>query len=238
MSRSDPPDNVDAGREWAQADLATGNGIAAAVRGIKVIVHAASNPYRGRLRATDVEGTRRLLAAARREGISNFVYVSIVGVDKIPFFYYRVKHEVERLVEESGVPFTISRSTQFHAFVDNGFRAAARMPFVLPLPRGLRAQSIDTGDYADYLLQYVDQAAEGRIADAGGPQLLAAEAMARPWLAASGTRRRLLTVPAGGKIIRAYREGHHTAPDRAVGNLTWEEWLGRKYGDLIRSKNG
>src|SRR4051812_20851639 len=89
--------------EWVRADLATGAGVDAAVAGADVLIHAASSPRRDTA-VTDVEGTRRLLAAARAAGVAHVVYVSIVGVDRIPLAYYRAKRDAELAVEAAGVP--------------------------------------------------------------------------------------------------------------------------------------
>jgi nucleoside-diphosphate-sugar epimerase len=51
-----------------------------AVRGTETIIHCASSPFR-KARQTDVEGTRGLLEAAAKAGVSHFVYISIVGID-------------------------------------------------------------------------------------------------------------------------------------------------------------
>ena len=65
-----------------------------AVRDVDVIVHCASSPRK--TRQIDVEGTERLLEVADRAGVSHFVFISIVGVDRNPYFpYYRMKLEVE-----------------------------------------------------------------------------------------------------------------------------------------------
>lgn len=52
-----------------------------------IVVHPASNA-RGYSEAVDVRGTERLLDAAADAIIANFVYVSIVGIDEIPYIYY------------------------------------------------------------------------------------------------------------------------------------------------------
>src|SRR5689334_10174396 len=70
----------------AAADLSTGHGLAEAVRGVDAVVHLASAPYQGRRTVeVDVEGTRRLLAAARASGVRHLLDVSIVGVDRVPW---------------------------------------------------------------------------------------------------------------------------------------------------------
>jgi uncharacterized protein YbjT (DUF2867 family) len=230
MSRRPRPPNLAPSREWVRADLATGKGLAGAVRDVDVVVHAASKPY-GRLRETDIDGTRRLIGAARQAGVSHLMYVSIVGVDRIPFFYYRAKLLVERIIAESGVPYSISRATQFHSFIDRVLHILNRTPVVLLLPDGgFVAQSIDAGDYADYLVPYIGETAAGRIPDAAGPKVMRAEEMARLWLRARGSRKPILRLPLIGASARAFREGHNTAPEHVAGAVTWEMWLARSYG--------
>src|SRR3954469_1484686 len=68
------------GVHWAQGDLLTGDGVDAAVDGIEVVVHCATQATRDK----DVASTETLIAAARRAGVAHIVYVSIVGIDRIP----------------------------------------------------------------------------------------------------------------------------------------------------------
>src|SRR5690554_5733783 len=117
MSRRAPQPGEDAGVEWAQADINTGDGLPAAVRDVDTIIHAASAGFGDSYRA-DVQGTRRLLEAAREAGVGHFIYISIVGIDRIDYEYYRHKLEAEKLIEQSGMPFSILRAPQFHALVD------------------------------------------------------------------------------------------------------------------------
>src|SRR2546430_2853347 len=59
-------------------------------------------PYTTLFRS-DVAATRRLIETARRNEDPHLVYISIVGVDEVPFFYYRAKLATERLIERSGL---------------------------------------------------------------------------------------------------------------------------------------
>ncbi len=70
------------GAQVCPADLSTGAGLAEAVAGATAIVHCATDPRRPR--AVDVGGTERLLSVARDAGRPHVLYVSIVGVDRIP----------------------------------------------------------------------------------------------------------------------------------------------------------
>ena len=91
---------------WVAADLATGEGVREAVRGVDAIVHLASSPTK--TRNTDVEGTRRLVAAAKAAGVRHLLFVSIVGIDRVPLPYYKLKAETEAVIRGGGVPFTKS----------------------------------------------------------------------------------------------------------------------------------
>ncbi len=54
--------------------------------------------------SVDVQGTRLLLEYARNAGVGHFIYISIVGVEQIPFAYYRHKLQAETLIQDSVVP--------------------------------------------------------------------------------------------------------------------------------------
>jgi uncharacterized protein YbjT (DUF2867 family) len=224
-SRSPPTDDDN----WQALDLAEGTGIAAAVEGVDVVVHAATAP-RGDSEAVDVRGTGRLLEAAAESGVSNFLYVSIVGVDDVPFSYYQHKHEAERLVESSGVPSTIVRATQFHSFVGGLLDAVSRLP-VWPLPAGFQAQPIAVDEVADAVLGHATPEAAGRVPPVGGPEVRTLGDLARAYRSARGFRRAVVGLPLPGKVASGFRAGHNTCPDRAVGTVTWEEWLETEYGE-------
>lgn len=225
MSRSAAPAARAGGREWARADLVSGDGLETAVTGVDVVMHGASDP-RGDPRATDVEGTGRLVEAARRAGVRHLVYPSIVGIDRIPYPYYQAKLEAERRVAASGVPHTTVRITQFHSFVDAILSRVGRF-LVMPLPTKARIQSIAVEEAAALLLGYAEGPAAGRAPDAGGPEILTLGEMARSWIGARRLRRWVVHAPFPGGLARAFREGHGTAPGGRVGKETWEEWLRR-----------
>ncbi|MFZ0004087.1 MAG: NAD(P)H-binding protein, partial [Trebonia sp.] len=128
-----------------QVDLTTGAGLAAALDGCQVVVDASSSPPRTAA-AVLVAGNRRLLDAGREAGVEHHVCVSIVGCDRLPIGYYRVKTEQEDVVVQGPVPWTIVRATQFHELIAGFFGAAARYG-VVPAPRGV-LQPIAAADAA------------------------------------------------------------------------------------------
>jgi len=214
--------------EWAQAQIGTGEGLAEAVAGVDAIVHCASSPFR-RTREVDVEGTRRLLESAKAAGVSHFVYISIVGIDRIPLSYYKAKLAAERLIEESGVPYSILRAPQFHTLVDQILRNLLRLPIGF-YPAGFKFQPIDPGEVAERIVQQVGAGPGGRLPDIAGPEVRSAGELARVWLKARGKRRLLLPLPLFGKVAAGFRAGYNCAPDSKYGRITWAEWLSRRYG--------
>ncbi|GIH90461.1 SDR family oxidoreductase [Planobispora siamensis] len=200
-------------------DLTTGAGLAEAVEGVRTIVHLASDPFK---RGADVEAARRLIAAA--PGGTHLVYVSIVGVDRHPYSYYRTKHEVEGMIERSGLPYTILRATQFHDLIRYGARMLARLP-VMFVPAGTSFQPIEAEDVAERLAELAVGEPAGRVPDLGGPEVLGAAEIARIYLRATGRRRPVLPVPIPGRVFAAFRGGVHMVPGRRDGRVTFEKFL-------------
>ena len=92
-------------------ELRSGRGLEDAVADVDAIVHCASGVWRAR--TTELDGMRNLIAATGTAR-PHLIYISIVGVDRIPYFYYRAKLDAERTLERSELPWTILRATQFH----------------------------------------------------------------------------------------------------------------------------
>ncbi|CAA9298272.1 MAG: hypothetical protein AVDCRST_MAG68-194 [uncultured Gemmatimonadetes bacterium] len=224
--RSGPPQG--AGVEWARSDLATGEGLEAAVREVDTIIHAASSP-RADTERIDVQGTMRLLEAARRAGVRHFLYVSIVGIDRVPFAYYRHKLAAERQVEAGRVPWTILRGTQFHDLVDGLFAGMMKLPVGF-LPRDFRSQPVHVDDFADALWECVAAPPARHAPEVGGPEVLRFGEMIHSWMAAHGVKKPVLHLPLPGALATALRQGRATTPGRAVGTVTWKEWLHARYG--------
>ncbi|CAN5861164.1 NAD(P)H-binding protein [soil metagenome] len=217
-------------------DLLTGAGLESAVRGIDTIVHCATSPFR-KAHRVDVEGTGRLLEAAAGAGVSHLVYISIVGIDLAASYpYYRVKLGAEQMVEGSPVPYTILRATQFYDFVLMALRFLDRLP-VMPIPEGFLGQPIDAGEVADRLVELALSGPAGRVPDIGGPEVNTLAHAARVYLEMMDWRRRILELPVPGKTARAFREGALVCPDRAYGEIRWEDFLRSEIGKR-ENRNG
>jgi len=223
--------------EYVTGDLATGEGIDAAVAGVGTVVHCAGSPK------GDEDKARHLVTAASRAGaaIGHLVYISVVGADRVPmasgidramFGYFGSKLAAERIVAESGLPWTTLRATQFHDLTFATVQQMAKLP-VIPVPSGFRFQPIDSGEVADRLVELALGTPAGRVSDMGGPRAYQMSDLVRSFLRPSDRRQRpILPLWMPGKAARAFREGANLAPDRAVGRRTWEEFLAMRVSGL------
>src|SRR5215210_4634007 len=143
------------GIQFMTGDLATGEGIEAAVDGVATIVHCAGS------NKGDEDKARNLVRAASRAGAAHLVYISVVGADRIPlgsrvdramFGYFGSKLAAERVVADSGLPFTTLRATQFHDLILTVAQQMAKLPLI-SAPAGFRFQPVDADEVAARLTE-------------------------------------------------------------------------------------
>ncbi|MFF4442942.1 SDR family oxidoreductase [Streptomyces sp. NPDC001621] len=202
-----------------------GPGLDTALAGVETVVHCASSPRGG-----DEKAAAHLIEAARRATVGHLLYISIVGVDRVPFGYYRSKLAVERQIEDSGLGWTVLRTTQFHDLVVSVLRGLAKSP-VLVLPAGVADQPVEVTEVAGRLAELAVAAPAGRVSDMGGPEVRSFDSLARSYLRATGRRRPIVRLPFFGKAYGAFRAGGHLAPDHAVGKVSFEQHLAHRFGD-------
>jgi uncharacterized protein YbjT (DUF2867 family) len=216
--------------EWVVADLATGAGVDAAVTGMAAVVHLASAATGGRAAdRVDVAGTRRLATAAGRAGVRHLLYISIIGVDRVPIGYYRRKLAAEEIVAGGAAPWTILRASQFPQLLDTILRAASRLGPVIGDPAVL-AQPVDPRDLADRIAGRLTDGPVERTEEYAGPRVLRFDEAARSWLAARHSRRPLLPVRIPGRTGRELRAGALTTQQPETGRLGWADYLADTYG--------
>jgi len=206
-----------------QVDLTTGAGLAAALDGCQVVVDASNGPPRAAA-ATLVAGNRRLLDAGREAGVEHHVCVSIVGCDRLPVKYYKVKTQQEDVVAGGPVPWTIVRATQFHELVATLFGAAARY-WVVPALRGV-LQPVAAAEAAHAVADVaVGEPRRGRV-EVAGPEVIPVGDLAATWLRNVGRQALLVPVPVPGRVGRALRDGWLTAARPDVrGSVTFAAWM-------------
>jgi uncharacterized protein YbjT (DUF2867 family) len=218
------------GVEYMTGDLATGQGIEAAVAGVGIIVHLAGSAKGDEIKA------RHLVGAASRAGVRHLVYISVVGADRVPivsgidramFGYFGAKLAAERIVSDSGVPWTTLRATQFQEAFLKVAEGMAKLP-VLPVPTGFQFQPVAAREVAARLVELALGSPAGLVPDIAGPRTYEMADLIRGYLRASHKRRLIVPVPTMGKAADAMRAGATLSPERAVGHRTWEDLLAER----------
>ena len=166
----------------------TGEGLTEAMAGTQVVIDLANSPSfedRAVLEFFETSG-RNLLAAEAAAGVRHHVALSIVGTDRTPDNgYFRAKVAQEQLIEASGIPYTIIRSTQFLEFL-GGIAASSAEGNIVRLSPGL-FQPIAADDVAPIVAEVALAAPRNGIVEIAGPERAPFHDNRRP-LSAGGRR--------------------------------------------------
>src|ERR671933_1048050 len=149
----------------------TGEGLAEALAGAQVVVDLANAPSwedKAVLEFFETSG-RNLLAAEVIAGVRHHVALSIVGTDRTPDNgYFRAKVAQEQLIEASGLPYTIIRSTQFLEFL-GGIADLSADGNIVRISPGL-FQPIAADDVAAIVADVALAAPRNGIVEIAGPE--------------------------------------------------------------------
>jgi uncharacterized protein YbjT (DUF2867 family) len=174
----------------------TGEGLAEAVAGAHTVVDVSNSPSWA---DDDVlnfftTSTRNLLDAERAAGVQHHVALSIVGADRAAASgYMRAKIAQEKLITESGTPYTIVRATQFFEFVE-GIADSLTDGDTVRAPHGA-FQPIAAADVATAVTRASVGDPAGLI-NIAGPEKQGMDDFIRTRLAATGDARQVVTDPA------------------------------------------
>ena len=207
----------------------TGEGVKGAVAGAQVVIDLANSPSfedEAVLEFFETSG-RNLLPAETAAGVRHHVALSIVGTDRMPDNgYFRAKVAQEKLIEASGIPFTIIRSTQFMEFL-RGIAAESKDRNVVRLSPGL-FQPIAADDVAAIVAEVAVAAPRNGIVEIAGPERAPFNEIVARYLKAIGDARQVVSDPEarywGGRV-----EERSLVPlgEARLGHIGLDEWLRR-----------
>lgn len=208
----------------------TGEGLSEAMAGTHVVVDLANSPSfedKAVLEFFETSG-RNLLAVEAAAGIRHHVALSIVGTDRSPDNgYFRAKVAQERLIERSGVPYTIVRATQFMEFID-GIAASCADGNTVRASLGL-FQPIAADDVAAIVAEMALAAPRNAIVDIAGPERAPLNEIIARYLKAVGDPREVIPDPDaryfGGRV-----EERSLVPlgEARLGAISLDEWAVRR----------
>ena len=187
-------------------DVLSGAGLAKALHGADALVNVTDSPILEAAPAMEffTASTSVLVEAARNAGIGHFVLLSIVGVDAVPDAgYFRAKVAQEKMVAESGIPYTIVRATQFVEFAER-ITDSLTAGDEVRVPDAL-IQPIPADDAAAAIARAAVGEALNGIVNVGGPMKITFEQLARDALAQKGDGTKTVVVDPdarywGGKL--------------------------------------
>jgi uncharacterized protein YbjT (DUF2867 family) len=174
----------------------TGEGLADVLTNADVVVDVANSPSFDDDPAMEffTKSTANLVAAAKAAGVGHYVAVSIVGADQLPKSgYLRAKVAQEKLVEESELPYSIVRATQFAEFAD-AIVESLTVGDEVRVPDAL-IQPIASADLAAEVARVAEGEPLGSIENFGGPEKIPFERMAREVLARQGKAKTVVVDP-------------------------------------------
>src|SRR5260370_24294383 len=147
-----------------------GEGLKEAMAGAQVVIDLANSPSfedKAVLEFFETSG-RKLLAAEAAAGVRHHVALSIVGTDRSDNGYFRAKLAQEKLIEASGIPYTIIRATQFLEFL-GGIAASSADRNMVRLSPGL-FQPIAADDVAPIVAEVALAAPRNGIVELPCPE--------------------------------------------------------------------
>jgi uncharacterized protein YbjT (DUF2867 family) len=195
----------------------TGEGLKEALAGAQVVIDLANSPSfedKAVLEFFETSG-RNLHAAEAAAGVGHHVALSIVGIDRSDNGYFRAKVAQEKLIEASGIPYTIIRSTQFFEFL-GGIAASSTDGNTVRLPPVL-FQPIAADDVAANVADAAFAAPRNGIVEIAGPERAPFNEIVARYLKAVGDPREVVSDPkarywgGGSRSARSCRWATHAS---------------------------
>jgi uncharacterized protein YbjT (DUF2867 family) len=213
----------------------TGEGLTEALTNAQIVVDVANSPYFDDQTALNFFETsgRNIFKAEKAAGIQHHIALSVVGTDRLQKSgYFQAKLAQETLVKNSGIPYTILRSTQFFEFAGAIARAAVtggNEVHILPVA----IQPIAAAEVADALTEIILGAPLNNTAEIAGPVAMPMDEWIRYYLNTTEDLRQLVTDADGRYFGMVIKEDTLLPGENArLGKQQYEEWSRAYYSKL------
>ncbi|MBR0756074.1 SDR family oxidoreductase [Bradyrhizobium jicamae] len=206
----------------------TGEGLKDAVAGAQVVIDLANAPSwedKAVLEFFETSG-RNLLAVESAAGVRHHVALSIVATDRTDNGYFRAKLAQEKLIEASGMPYTIIRATQFMEFLRGIADSSADANRVRISP--VLFQPIASDDVAANVADVALAPPRNGIVEIAGPERAPFNDIVARYLKAVGDPREVVSDPKAGYFGGQVEETSLVPLGEArLGRIGLDEWLRR-----------
>jgi uncharacterized protein YbjT (DUF2867 family) len=207
----------------------TGEGLAQALAGARVVVDVANSPSfedKAVLEFFETSG-RNLMAAEAAAGVRHHLALSVVGTERLlENGYMRAKMAQEKLIKAAGIPYTILHATQFFEFI-GGIIEGGLKDGVIRLSPAL-VQPIASDDVAATLAELALGPPLNATVEVAGPQACPLDKLARKYLTATGDGREVIADVHARYFGAELNDRSLTPADHPrLGATRFEDWLSR-----------
>ncbi|KQV41547.1 SDR family oxidoreductase [Rhizobium sp. Root1204] len=204
----------------------TGEGLAEALGGAEVVIDLANSPSFEDKAVMDFfeRSGRNLLAAEKTAGIKHHIALSVVGTERLQESgYFRAKLAQEKLIKESGLPYTIVHSTQFLEFLSGIVQSGTVGDSVHLAPAYV--QPIASDDVADAMTDVALAAPINGTIEIAGPERSKLTDLVARYLVAMGDARKVFP-DAEARYFGARLDDGSLVSDNnpRLGRITFEQW--------------
>ena len=207
----------------------TGEGLAEALDGVDTVIDTSNSGYLDAAAALDFfyASTLNLLTFGAAAGVRHHVALSVVGTDRLAASeggYFVAKDAQERLIRESGRPYTIVHSTQFFEFLKS-IADAATIGRVIRLSQAL-IRPIAADDVARVLAATSSGVPVNGTIEIAGPETFRLEELVRRQLKLRDDPRDVVADPLARYFgTRLSERELLPGEDAATAPTTLAEWL-------------
>lgn len=205
----------------------TGEGLADALNGAEVVLDLANSPSFEDSAVMEFFETsgRNLLAAEETAGVRHHIALSVVGTERLQESgYFRAKLAQERLIRESGIPYTIVHSTQFMEFLA-GIAQSGMVDGKVHLSPAF-VQPIASDDVADAMADVALGKPVNGVIEIAGPERFRLNELVARYLKATGDHREVVADPDAKYFGARLEDGSLVTDDASrLGKLGFEQWF-------------
>jgi uncharacterized protein YbjT (DUF2867 family) len=196
------PHEAEEGIRWVEADVASGDGVAAALDGADVAYYLVHSLGARDFERQDRQAAENVSREAKRAGVTQIVYLGgLGGDDPDASAHLRSRRETGEHLAADGVPVTTLRAAMVVGKGSAAFETilglVKRLPVMItPSWVSTPTQPIALADVARYLAGVAGkEAAIGEAFDTGGPEVMTYRQMIERIAALLGRRPRIIEVP-------------------------------------------
>ena len=207
----------------------TGEGLAEALAGAETLIDVSNSDYLDERGANDFfyGSTLNLLTYGATAGVRHHVALSVVGTERLARTeggYFAAKAAQERLIRQSGRPFSIVHATQFFEFIANIADAGTNRN-VVRLSRAL-FQPMAANDVAAAVATIAVGPPVNRVVEFAGPEQFRLEELVRRQLRARNDLRNVKVDPLARYFGTDLEERELLpGPDATIAPTRYQEWL-------------